>query len=272
VIYGRSVYKNETQTVKTKLSIFIFLIAHACAIYADDNSARRYASLQADPVICKYFLLSTKSVQEKLSISLLQIKSLESAMLASPTSIVAVVELRRSQKQLLEATQSDEERLKIRQAGNEKAHLLIRQNWVTVLQSTLSPIQGRGLDQLLLQMKGPHAILENTNLIQQLNLTTEQISQLNKISDSYSQILSLLGRRYLSLQINPIRKRSDDDVSAEMKSLVQIIKEVERDQDCELLLVLNAEQIRMWNSMCGSSVHIDWDAEHLTDIPFENEK
>jgi hypothetical protein len=89
--------------------IFIIIIAQACCLFADDNSARRYASLQTDPVICKYFLLSTKQVQEALDLTQPQIKSLESAMLSSPTSIVAIAELRRSKKQLLEAAHSDEE-------------------------------------------------------------------------------------------------------------------------------------------------------------------
>ena len=55
--------------------VILAIIGQACCLLADDNSARRYASLRTDPVTCKYFLLSTKQVQERLQISRQQIKS-----------------------------------------------------------------------------------------------------------------------------------------------------------------------------------------------------
>ncbi|MGA3285471.1 MAG: hypothetical protein ABSD57_13570 [Verrucomicrobiota bacterium] len=253
------------------ISLFTIIIAQACCLLADDNSARRYASLSTDPVTCKYFLLSTKQVQAALDLTQPQIKSLESAMLSSPTSIVAIAELRRSQKQLLETAHSDEERANIRRAGNEKAHLLIHQNWEAVLQSTLSSNQTKRLDQLLLQMKGPHAILEDTNVIQQLTLTKEQTNQLNQISGSYNQLLSLLHHRYLGLQIQPERKRDRADVDSEIESLARVIKEIEKDQDSGLLAVLNTEQRHLWNSLCGTPVRIDWQPEYFASVPFEEE-
>jgi hypothetical protein len=246
----------------------IALVVQASTVFASHNSARRYASLQADPVICKYFLLSTKPVQECLNLTQLQIKSLESAMQASPTSIAGIVEFRRSQEQVLEEAHSDEERSKLRQNGNERAHLLIHSNWEAILHNALSPAQEARLGQLLLQMKGPHAIVEDTNLTQQLHLTAGQIGTLRQIADTYSQLLSLLRHRYLGLQIQPVRKRSDGEISSEMSSIIQVTKEIEADQDAELLEVLDPERRRAWNSLCGSPLRIDWDAQTAADIPF----
>ena len=255
-----------------KIFLLVAIVAQTWHLFADDNSARRYASLQTNSVICKYFLLSTKPVQERLNLTQLQIKSLESAMLASPTSITAVVELRRSQKQLLETAHSDEERSKIRQAGNEKAHLLIHQNWATILQKTLPSTQERSLDQLLLQMKGPHALLEDTNAIQELNLSKEQISQLNDVSNSYGQFLSLLRQRFLRLQIQPTRDRDRADLDSEIESLVRVIKEVEKDQDAALLTVLTEEQRHSWKDLCGAPVRINWKTDYFSDTPFQEGK
>jgi hypothetical protein len=253
-------------------SLLIICVVQTCSVFADDNSARRYAALDRDAVTCKYFLLSKKQAQDSLKLTQQQIKLLESAMMSSPTNIATIVEFRRAQKQLLESAHSDEERTKIRRAGNEKAHLLIRQNWVEVLQSTLSSDQTRRLDELFLQMKGPHAILEDTNIIQELNLSKEQISRMDYDPNSDGQLLSLLRHRFLGLQIQTSRKRDPDDVESEMKSLARVIKEVEKDQDAGLLAVLSEEQRRSWNDLCGPPVSIDWKMDFFSDTPFQEEK
>jgi Spy/CpxP family protein refolding chaperone len=250
--------------------ILIIIIAQTCCLFADDNSARRYAALDHDMVTCKCFLLSTKQVQDSLKLTQQQIKSLESAWWSSPTNIPAVAELRRSQKQLLEAAHSDEERTKIHRAGNKKTSFLIQQNLETTLQSALSSLQTKGLDELFLQMKGPHAILEDTNVIQELNLSREQTNQMSDVSNSYGQFLSLLRQRFLRLQIQPTRNRDRADLESEIESLVRVIKEVEKDQDAGLLAVLSEEQHRSWNKLCGAPIRIDWKVDYFSSVPFED--
>jgi len=256
--------------LKIICGLLLIGIIHTCSVFADDNSARRYAALDRDAVTCKYFLLSTKEVQGNLKLTQQQIKSLESAGASSSlTNDPAIAEYRRLHKQLLEAAHSDEERAKIRREGNEKYSLLVNQYNEKILQSTLSPAQTNRLNELFLQMKGPHAILEDTNVIQELNLSKEQISQMNDDFNSDGQFLSLLRQRFLRLQIQPMRKRDCADLDSEMKSLVQVIKEVEKDQDAGLLAVLNEEQRRSWNDLCGAPVSIDWKTDYFSDAPFQ---
>jgi Spy/CpxP family protein refolding chaperone len=259
--------------MKTIYGLLIIGFLQSWSVFADDNSARRYAALYYDATTCKYFLLSTKEVQGNLKLTQQQIKSLQSAGSSSSlTNDPAIAEYRRSHKQLLAAAHSDEERAKIRREGNEKYSLLFEQNMKTTLQSTLSPPQTKRLDELFLQMKGPHAILEDTNVIQELNLSKEQISQMNDDFNSDGQLLSLLRQRFLRLQIQPMRKRDRADLDSEMKSLVRVIKEVEKDRDDGLLAVLNEEQRRSWNNLCGAPVSIDWKIDYFSDAPFQEEK
>lgn len=258
--------------MKTSAGLLIIAIIQSCSVFADDNSARRYVALDHDTVTCKYFLLSAKQVQDNLKLTQQQIKSFKSAWWSSPTNIPAIAELRLSQKQLLEAAKSDEERVKIRQARNAKASFLIQQNLETTLQRTLSPTEAKRLDELFLQMKGPYAILEDTNVIQELYLTKEQIGQLNDVSNSDGQFLSLLRQRFLRLQIQPLRNRDPADLDSEIQSLVRVIKEVEKDQDVGLLAVLSEEQRRSWNNLCGAPVSIDWKIDYFSDAPFQEGK
>lgn len=246
-------------------------VIQASSVFADDNSARRYAALDRDAVTCRYFLLSTKQVQDSLKLTQQQIDSIKLAMSSSPTNDPAIAEYHHSHKKLLKTAHSDEERAKIRREGNEKYSLLIEQYLETTLQGALSSSQTKRLDELLLQMKGPHAILENTNAIRDLKLSKAQISQLNDISNSYSQLLSLLRQRFLGLQIQPVRNRDRADLDSEIQSLVRVIREVEKDRDVSLLAALSEEQRHSWENLRGAPVSIDWKLDCFSDTPFQVE-
>lgn len=252
------------------ISCFIMIGAQVCYLMADDGSARRYASLDRDWVTCKYFLLSQPAVQKDLNLTQLQIKSLESAMSSSPTNIPAIAEFRRTQKQLLVDAQTDEERQKIRRAGNERMHNIFNQNSENAIEKTLSTNQTKRLGELLLQMKGPHVLLEDAELGRQLNLTQEQTNRLSQTSDSYSQFLCLLRHRYLGLQIQTERKRERADIDSEMASVSRVIKEIEKDRDSALLSVLNENQQQSWSNLCGKPLSIDWEPDYFSSVPFED--
>jgi len=102
-----------------------------------------------------------------------------------------------------------------------------------------------------------------------LNLSTEQISKMNDDFNSDERLLSLLRQRFLRLQIQPMRKRDRADLDSEMNNLVRVIKEVEKDRDNEILTELSEEQHRLWNSLCGAPISIDWKTDYFTDLPFQ---
>jgi len=150
--------------VRAAVVLSVVIAARAFVSAGDDGSARRYAIIETNEVVCKYFLLSMKEVQTRLNLTQAQIKSLESAMLAPPASNPGIAEVRRSQAQLLAAAATDEERSRIRRAGHEKASEITHLGWATTLQDTLSTTQRLALSELILQMTGPHAIVGNTEL------------------------------------------------------------------------------------------------------------
>jgi hypothetical protein len=249
------------------LAVF-FLCRHDA--FADDGTARRYAALDRDAMTCKYFLLSTKEVQGELKLTADKVKSLESVWLSSSlTNDPAIAEYRRSHKQLLEAAHTDEERAKIREDGNKQYSLLVSRYEAKVLQSILSSAELKRLNELFLQMKGPQAILEDTNTIQLLNLSKDQI---NSDPGSNNKILSLLRHRYLGLQIQTVRKREPEDVNSEMKCVARVIKEVEKDRDSGILAVLSEQQHHAWDKLCGVPLRIAWEPDYFSAFPFQNTK
>jgi hypothetical protein len=252
-----------------KMVVFcIVAFAHAWCAFADDGSARRYVSLETNANLCKYALLSTKQVERHLKLTKAQL-----GVLRHDEQIPGFADLHASQAQKLEGAKSDEERSQIRRSGHEQAMALLEESLAAGLESTLTPTQLTQLNALFLQMKGPLVILEDTNLVQRLNLADEQISGLRKTAKGYKDLLSQLYHRYLRLQIQPIRQnRSDADVSAEIKSLINVIRGIERDQDYDLLGELNTQQRRLWDDLCGLAVSIEWKPAWFADVPFERSR
>ncbi len=260
----------RTTGIKTrKISFVLIFCLQAVIAFADDGSARRFAGLDRDAMTTKYFLLSTTEVQTDLKLNDSQIQLLKDAMLTSTTNIPGIIELRNSREKLIETAHSEKERAEIRGARNEKVRFLIYQNWKVNLQNALSSGQSNRLDEIFLQMEGPGEILNDTNLITELHLTKGQADQMKNVTNSYHEFLFLMRGRFLSLQIQPIRKRDSGDVDSELDCLGRVIKEVEKDQDEGLLAVLNNDQRRAWDNLCGVPLSIDWKADYFSDVPFQ---
>src|SRR5579885_3312869 len=254
--------------MKTLLYI-LAIVVFGFNMLADDHSARRYAGLNRDRVSSEYFLLAVPRVQADLKLDASQIERLKSAMALSPTNIPAVAEFRRKQSQLLQKVSSDEERSHILREGHVQSSRLIQQYLEAQIGSVLTLSQSNRLEELYLQMRGIGVVLENTNLIKQLNITDEQMHAMTGITNDYHQILSLLQQRFLRLQIQPMRHREEADLNSEIVCLVRVITEIEKDEDSELLEVLNENQLRAWREACGKPLSIDWKIDYFSDTPFK---
>lgn len=234
-----------------------------------DGLARRYAGLDRDHVSSEYFLLAVPSVQADLKLDPSQIERLKSAMASSPTNIPAVAEFRRKQSELLQKVSSSRERSDILLEGNAQISQLIQQYLEAQIGSVLTFSQSNRLGELFLQMRGIGVVLENTNLIKHLYITGAQMQAMTGITNGCRQILSLLQQRFLRLQIQPMRVREEADLSSEIICIVRVITEIEKDEDLELLGVLNENQLRAWSESCGKPISIDWKVDYFSDVPFK---
>lgn len=251
------------------LFYILAIVVFGFSVLADDHLARRYAGLERGRVTSEYFLLATYSVQKDLKLEHRQIEMLKSAEELSPTNIPAIAEFRRNQKQLLQQVYSVNERSKILREGNDKISQLLQQYLEMQMRSVLSSSQSNRLEELFLQMRGIGVVLENTYLIKKLNITDEQLHAMTGITNDYRQMLSLLRQRFLRLQIQPMRHREETDWNSEIICLVRVITEIEKDEDSELLEVLNENQLRAWSESCGKPLSINWTIDYFSDTPFK---
>jgi hypothetical protein len=190
-------------------------------------------------------------------------------MVSKFDSIPGYPEFRREREERLKAVSSEEERSRIRRDEGEKLRSLFETACTAVLQTNLSFSQFASLNELVMQMRGPHAILEDTSVYQQFDLSEKQIKAMTDITNQYESVSSPLCHRYLALQINPVRQNRDAaDVTAEMKSILVVFKNVERDEDSELLRVLTRKQKALWDALCGPKINVAWRDEGFADTPF----
>jgi hypothetical protein len=254
--------------MKNVLYIFM-VVVYGIHVIADDHTARRYAGLDRDCISSKYFLLSIPSVQRDLKLDTTQIERLKSAITSPPTNIPAIAEFHRKQTLLLQKASSAKERARILRTGNARVSRLIRRYLETQMRLVLTDSQNRRLEELYLQMRGISVIFEDTNLINKLNISGRQIHVMIGVTNSYHPILFLLRQRFLRLQIQPIRDREEADWNAEINCLARVITEIEKDQDSELLAVLNDKQLCIWNKFCGKPLSINWKIDFFSDTPFQ---
>jgi hypothetical protein len=149
---------------------------------------------------------------------------------------------------------------------------LINQNLEAQISSLLTFSQSNRLEELFLQMRGISVILENTILIKKLNISDEQMHAITGITNDHHEILSLLRQRFIRLQVQPTRNREDGDWRSEIICLVRVIKEIEKDEDSEILDILNQKQLQTWNELCGEPLSIDWKVDYFSDVPFGTER
>jgi hypothetical protein len=255
-----------------KLFYILAIVASGFNMLADDHLARRYAALDRDRVSSEYFLLAVPSVQANLKLDHGQIERFKSAIASPPTNIPAVAELHRRQNQQLQKVSSDKERSDILRKGNSQISQLINQNLEAQISSLLTFSQSNRLEELFLQMRGISVILENTILIKKLNISDEQMHAITGITNDHHEILSLLRQRFIRLQVQPTRNREDGDWRSEIICLVRVIKEIEKDEDSEILDILNQKQLQTWNELCGEPLSIDWKVDYFSDVPFGTER
>ena len=117
-------------------------------------------------------------------------------------------------------------------------------------------------------MKGPVAILEDTNVLQKMHLSSQQLTNMSDILESYKKVLPPLRNRLIGLQVNTVRPRDTGDVRSELANLAKVMKEIEKDQDFEIVDLLNREQRQLWTDLSGAPASINWPMETFAELPF----
>lgn len=251
-------------------------ILNGCATVPQSQSARRYIDVNEwravpykdDLTESKYYLLDRREVQRELDLRGIQTIALAKAFNTPYKNIPGWPEWRMQDQAL-----SKEE--KLQQRSRREAELkAITTKWLeSRLAEILTSRQQARLEGLVLQMKGPRAILAVPGVAESLNLTKDQRANIQGIVDDYVKELEpFLGRYgHTALQKNRPSQTTDEFVK-EQDALLVVITELLKARDEDIVCILTPAQREQWDNLQGRPVPVSWPPHLFFYTPFMEEK
>ena len=251
-------------------------ILNGCATVPQPQSARRYIDVNEWPdVPCKddlteskYYLLDRREVQRELDLKALQTIALAKAFNTPYKNMPGYTELRMQDQAL-----SEEE--KLQQRSRREAELkAITTKWLeSQLAAILNSRQKTRLEGLVLQMKGPRAILVVPGVAESLNLTQDQRTNIQGVVDEYLKDLEPYLVRYGHTMLQMSRRsQTMDEFVKEQDALLVVITEIFKARDEDIVSILTPAQREQWDKLQGRPVPVSWPPHAFFCTPFMEEK
>jgi hypothetical protein len=256
------------------LLVLVQVVA-SCPCLGDDGSARRYAELLGnDELFLTFSLLERGDVQHELKMTAKQVATVKQAYNATAREIPGMTELlANSRKRQSDPTLSAADRVKLGKAVNAEFRSHIEAFQRKELSVALSTIQRQRLDELLTQMRGPIAILENPAISSKLQLSERQRAEMQDTVKHYEAGLGWLRARYGRQQISGLHvNETMADRQKEVEALFVVIHAIEKERDADLLVGLTPDQLASWRKIQGKPFPIAWTPTSVSCCPFEEKK
>jgi hypothetical protein len=139
------------------------------------------------------------------------------------------------------------------------------------LTEILSEKQNGRLDALLLQMKGPRAIVIVPGIIGRLGLTSDQTEKIQNIVGQFNEELSPFSHRYGHNMLQVSRSsQTIEESEKEQEAIVVVITEILKARDEAILSELTKAQCDQWHVMQGRLLPVSWPEGFY--VPFHNDK
>jgi hypothetical protein len=170
-------------------------------------------------------------------------------------------------------TLSKEEKLQKR-SQRETELKAITTKWLeSRLAEILTARQRARLEGLVLQMKGPRAILVVPGVAESLNLTQDQRTNIQEIVAEYLKDLEPYLKRYGHTMLQRSRhSQTEDEFVREQDALLVVITEIFRARDEDVVCVLTSAQREQWDKLQGRPVPVSWPAHAFFYTPFMAEE
>ncbi len=273
-------------SANTKLAVFLTLLLTSiagrnlgcCLCFGDDGSARRYVELLwHDDLFLDLFLesclLERKDVQRELKMTAEQTAKVKHIFNAKGQEIPGYTDLVASyRKRQSDRTLSASDTKKLAKAMISAVTRCTDAYQRKELAATLSVSQRHRLGELLIQMRGPIAIVDDSPLSSKLQLNEKQRLDMKETVKDYEGELKWLQARYGREQFDPVLKNeTQEDRQKEVEALFVIIRAIKRERDAALLETLTPEQLALWRKIQGKPFPITW-RTLVWHLPFEETK
>jgi hypothetical protein len=250
---------------------FVIGSATACA---DDGSARRRCDPSEDDTTRMFFLLGRQEVQKDLALTTEQVDKLRQTSQRGPKEIRGFQEFAAEFKKLMaDSAISDPDRQKLADAFATASAIFISAHQRHEISQALSPKQTQRLHELLIQMRGPMILIEDSALARAVHLGDEQCAEMKETVKSAEPSLATFRRRLGRQMIAGLSAgETIQNREKEVNLLRNVIRALEDQRDYGLLRILNQQQNALWVALTGSPLSIDWPLEGPLHDPFHEEQ
>lgn len=249
------------------------VLAVGCAVaYGDDGSARRYCDPCTDDTSRMFFLLGRREVQKDLALTTDQVGRLQRTAQKAPKDIPSFREFAASVKKLMaDPMLSAPDRHKLVELYVTASASLISTYQRKELSQTLSAKQMQRLRELLIQMRGPMILIEDSALVRAVHLSDEQLAEMKETIKRDEAPLATFRRRMGRQMIAGLSAgETIQNREKEINLLCGVVRALESQRDYDLFSSLKHEQKSLWTRLSGSPLSIDWPLESPWQDPFHD--
>jgi hypothetical protein len=242
---------------------------------ADDGSARRYAEFAETNNLSRMFaLLERKDVQDELKITPEQAAKVAHICRAPEREIPGLRDLVvKHERRQAEPGASSADREKEIASFNLELGKRIAEYQRKQLSATLSSNQMQRLGELVLQMRGPIALMDDPAILAKLRISEKQKLEMADTIKHYEEESRWLRARFGRQQISGIHMNEHEkDRQREIDAMFVVLRAIEKDRDADLLTELTPDQLESWRRIQGKLFQIAWPPTSVLDSPFEEKK
>jgi hypothetical protein len=259
------------KTVLLMGQMLAFAVGSA-VVCGDDASARRYCEPRDDDSSRMFFLIDRREVRKDLALTTDQVGKLRLAWQRSPKDIPGFREFTASVKKLMvDPMLSDPDRQKLVELYVPASAIFMSTYERKELSQTLSAKQMQRLRELLIQMRGPMILVEDSALARAVHLSDEQLAEMKDTVKSDEATLATFRRRMGRQMVAGLSAgETIQNREKEVIMLCGVVRALESQRDYDLLSSLKPEQKSLWVKLGGNPLSIDWPLESPLQDPFHD--
>lgn len=253
MIFSRTMQLHSTGLLNAFL--LLFLAGCHAKTQTELSLLDRYGS-QGSKVL---MILSKSSVASDLKLSADQLRNIENIRTMDARSIPLVQDLLKLPNAPTNFQQRFEHATEIRR--------LTEMHQLTRCYSILSIQQSHRLGELLCQVVGVKTALSNPVVANKLKLTDSQLQSMQEVVERFEKTLNPVYRTFGRQKVAGLSPSETlESRSLEVENLVRTICKTERTRDTALLDILSPEQMKVWKTMKGVPLRIEWSVDDYMDF------
>jgi hypothetical protein len=242
---------------------FFFIFYIASNIKADNGTAKRCMFFESDDAYTLFSLALRIEVINDLHLDSNQIKKIKNINVTKTTDVNDIVIIIDNLKKTNLRKENPEKYKK----ELDKILIVLSDYKKNELFKILTKRQSERLKELVVQYMGPSIITIDNKIENQINLNKIQIENVTSTISIYNKAIDLLIKSHGRIQFSDrTPNETPESKQKKLSSLYESILILQFEKDSTILSFLSDDQIKVYKSIAGDSLSIDWGPAYLGNL------